>query len=70
MSRVVKLRLQLLNLLPLTDHEDRQEIDREIERRTKLNCDQGVEQLTDEQFKELVYEVLKRKKKKVMEAIA
>jgi len=63
MSRLVRIRLEKLNLLHLTNHQDRVEIDREIERRTGLSCDEGVKMLTDEEFKRIVDYVLRRKKK-------
>ncbi|MEM0494528.1 MAG: hypothetical protein QXU72_04545 [Thermofilum sp.] len=43
MSRLVRLMLQQLGLYELTTHEDRLEIDREIERRTGLSCDEALE---------------------------
>ncbi|MEM4311218.1 MAG: hypothetical protein QXX95_02385 [Nitrososphaerales archaeon] len=66
----VKFRLQRLGLLELTNHEDRVEIDREIERITGLSCDEGVNMLTDEQFKKIIYDIIKRRKKKGIDIIS
>jgi len=63
MSRLVRIRLEKLNLLHLTTHEDRVEIDKEIERYTGLPCDDAVDLLTDEEIKRIVDYVLRRKKK-------
>jgi len=43
MSRRVREWLARLNLLSETTHEDRKEIDREIEKRTNLYCDDAIE---------------------------
>ena len=67
MSRVVLERLTLLlfnkALEGIPDHDERVEIDREIEHVTHKYCDEGVKQLTDEQLKEIVERVRRRKKK-------
>ena len=74
MSKFVFERLKMLvfyNKLPegMPTHEERVEIDKEIERETKMDCDTGVKQLTDQQLKEIV-ERVKRKKKPPMELYA
>jgi len=45
-----------------TTHEERVEIDREIELSTGRPCDEGISQLTKEQFIEIVNKVKKRKR--------
>ena len=45
-----------------TTHEERFEIDREIEFITRRLCDEGISQLTKEQFIEIVNKVKKRKR--------
>jgi len=45
-----------------TTHEERFEIDREIEFITGRLCDEGISQLTKEQFIEVVNKVKKRKR--------
>ena len=62
MSQIVKERLEKLNLLTGTTHEDRFAIDRKIEEKTGKYCDKGVHDLTDEEFIVLVKKVLKRRK--------
>ena len=67
MSKAVFERLQLLlfnTLLEnLPDHDERVDIDKEIEKQTGKYCDEGVKQLTDEQLKEIVERVRRRKKR-------
>jgi len=46
-----------------TTHEEREEIDREIERRTGQYCDKGVELLTEAEFLAIV-DLAKRKRRK------
>ena len=46
-----------------TTHEEREEIDREIERRTGQYCDKGVELLTEAEFLAIV-DIVKRKRRK------
>jgi len=69
MSRVVKELLGQLDLLPQTTHEDRVEIDKEIERVTGKDCDEGVKDLTQAEFVNLVKRVLERRKKKKKEEL-
>ena len=68
MSKRVFERLMLMLLE--TTHEERVEIDREIEKRTGKYCDEGVKELSDQQLKEIVEEVKRRKKKVQMEMYA
>ena len=64
MSR--KVREWLMRLRIKTTHEERIEIDREIERRTDMYCDDAVERgmVSEEEFLEIVTIIKKRKKKK------
>lgn len=66
MSRMVRLWLKLFALYERTVHADRLEIDKEIEKRKGVNCDEAIEHglVTEEEFREIVMMILKRKKKK------
>lgn len=66
MSRLVRLLLMRLGLYPLTTHEDRVEIDREIELRTGVSCDEAIERglVSREEFLAIVFEVLRRRKRR------
>jgi len=61
MSIKVKEWLKLLGIE--TTHEERLDIDREIEFVTRLTCDEGVSQLTEQRFLAIV-EKVKRKRRK------
>jgi hypothetical protein len=50
-------------------HEERQEIDREIEQRTGQYCDKGAELLSEAEFLEIVNLVKRRRKKQVIEPL-
>lgn len=52
--------------LPTNNHEDRVDIDREIERRTGVYCDDAIEKglVSKSEFKDIVYSVLGRKRKR------
>jgi len=65
MSKKVRERLKELGILNQTTHEDRLEIDREVERETGLDCDEGMEKMTRGDFVELVARVLRRRGKKL-----
>ena len=64
MSIRVKQRLDTLRIL--TTHEDRVEIDKEIERITNVYCDKGIDKISDAALREIA-EGIKRKKKKAPE---
>ena len=64
MSRRVKERLMLMRVLAQTTHEDRVELDRRIEEKTGKYCDDGVDELTDEEIMELLRKIWERKKRK------
>ena len=67
MSIRVKRRLDLLHLL--TTHAERVDVDKEIERKTGLYCDKGIDQISDDELRRIV-EAVRAKKKKVMEVYA
>ena len=70
MSIRVREWLRLMGLFHLTTHEDRVEIDREIERRTGVYCDDAIDRglISKREFEEIVHSILKRKKKRIKEA--
>ena len=72
MSIRVREWLRLMGLFGLTSHEDRVEIDREIERRTGVYCDDAIDKglISKREFEELVQLILKRKKKRIKEVHA
>ena len=59
----------LMGLFGLTSHQDRVEIDREIERRTGVYCDDAIDRglISKREFEEIVQSILKRKKKPIKE---
>ncbi len=61
----IKVFERLRELMIETTHEERREIDEEIEERTNKYCDEGVNDLSDEEFIEIVNKIKKRKKKKI-----
>ena len=63
MSKMVRLRLDKLNLTVLTDHELRVELDRELERIYKGYCDKVIEKVSDEELRALVYALLKKRRR-------
>ncbi len=67
MSKRVKARLRRMKILENTDHEDRVELDRKIEEKTGKPCDEGVDELSDEDILDLLRLIWKKRKKKVME---
>ena len=67
MSIRVKQRLDILKIS--TTHEERVEIDKEIEGRTRLYCDIGIDKVSDAELRQIVEDV-RRRKKKVMEVYA
>jgi hypothetical protein len=71
LSQKVREWLMLLQLFDQTTHEDRIEIDREIERRTGINCDDAISRrlISEQEFQEIVATILNRKKRKRKEAV-
>lgn len=61
--------LRLMGLFRLTTHEDRVEIDREIERRTEVYCDDAIDGglISKQEFDEMVDSILRHKKKRIKE---
>lgn len=66
MSRLVREWLLALGLYHLTTHEDRKEIDRIIEERYGMYCDDAIAQglVSEEEFREIVEAVLRRRRKR------
>jgi hypothetical protein len=60
----IKVREWLRRLGIETTHEEREEIDREIERKTGRYCDVGIAVLSESEFRSIV-EAVKRKRRKV-----
>jgi len=71
MSQKVREWLILLQLFDQTTHEDRLEIDREIERRTGIYCDDAISRrlISEREFREIVATILNRKKRRRKEPI-
>ncbi|MGB9023747.1 MAG: hypothetical protein WCC94_09990 [Candidatus Bathyarchaeia archaeon] len=60
----IKVRQWLRRLGIETTHEEREELDREIERKTGRYCDVGIAALSESEFRSIV-ESVKRKRRKV-----
>ena len=58
----IRVKARLAQLLIQTTHEERLEIDKEIERRTRESCETGVDKITDQELRDIV-EYVRRKKK-------
>ena len=56
-----------MKILEKTDHKDRVELDRKIEEKTGKPCDEGVNELSDEDILDLLRLIWKKRKKKVLE---
>ena len=56
-----------MKILEKTDHEDRAELDRKIEEKTGKPCDEGVDELSDEDILDLLMLIWRKRKKKVLE---
>ena len=71
MSRLVREWLMALQLFDQTTHEDRLQIDKEIERRTGVYCDDAIKRrlISEKEFREIVTKILNRKKRKKKEVI-
>ena len=52
-----------------TNHEEREQIDREVERRTGQYCDKGVELVTEAEFLAIVDSVKRKRRKQVAEPL-
>lgn len=64
MSMKVKERLKLMGI-EIT-HEERLDVDKEIEDKTGVWCEYGVTLISDDDVKEIVDKVKKKKKKKIL----
>jgi len=71
MSQKVREWLMLLQLFDQTTHEDRLEIDWEIERRTGIYCDDAITRqlISEQEFREIVATILNRKKRRKKEVV-
>ena len=58
--------LKRMDLLHLTNHDDRVAIDKEIESRTGIYCDNAIDKrlISENEFKQIVRSILNRKKKR------
>ena len=58
--------MRLMHLFHLTTHEDRVSIDREIERRTGVSCDDALDRrlISEKEFRKIVEQILSRRKSK------
>ncbi len=65
----IKVREWLHRLGIETNHEEREEIDRQIERRTGLYCDEGIQLLSEAEFLAIVDSVRRRRKKAMVEPL-
>jgi len=65
----IKVREWLRRLGIETTHEEREQIDREIEQRTGRYCDSGVELLNEEEFLAIVERVRRKGKKAPVEPL-
>lgn len=66
MSVKVREWLKRMDLLHLTNHDDRVAIDKEIESRTGIYCDNAIDKrlISENEFKQIVRSILNRKKKR------
>jgi homospermidine synthase len=66
MSVKVREWLRRMDLLHLTNHDDRVAIDREIESWTGIYCDDAIDKrlINENEFKKIVRLILERKKKR------
>jgi len=65
----IKVREWLRRLGIETTHEEREEIDREIERKTGRYCDTGVELLSEAEFLTIVESIRRKRKRTAAEAL-
>jgi hypothetical protein len=66
MSVKVREWLKRMGLLPLTTHEDRVAIDKEIESRTGIYCDDAIDKrlINEDEFEKIVRLILDSKKRR------
>ena len=60
----IKVFERLVKMMVETTHEERKEIDKDIEDKTGKYCDEGVDELSDTEFIEIVNKVKRKRKKK------
>ncbi len=65
----IKVREWLRRLGIETTHEEREEIDREIERRTGRYCDDGIALLNEAEFLSIVDSVRRKRRKAIIEPL-
>jgi len=65
----IKVKEWLRRLGIETTHEEREEIDREIEQRTGRYCDNGVALLTEAEFLAIIDSVRRRRRKATVEPL-
>jgi len=65
----IKVREWLRRLGIETSHEEREEIDREIERRTGRYCDDGIALISEAEFLAIVNSVRRRRRKATVEPL-
>jgi hypothetical protein len=65
----IKVREWLRTLGIETTHEEREEIDREIEKRTGRYCDKGIELLSEAEFLAIVNSVRRKPRKPTVEPL-
>ena len=65
----IKVREWLRRLGIETSHEEREEIDREIEQRTGRYCDDGIALLSEAEFLAIVSSVRRRRRKAIVEPL-
>lgn len=56
---------RLKKLMIETTHEERHRIDEEIEEKTGKYCDEGVDELSDIEFINIINRIKKKKKKRI-----
>ena len=69
LSRLVREWLRRFNLYEQTNHEDRLEIDNEIEARKGVNCDEAMVdgKVSDSEFLEIVNLILRRRRQRMLQ---
>lgn len=65
----IKVFERLARMMIETTHEERKEIDKEIEEKTGKYCDEGVNDLLDTELIEIVDKVKRKKKQKKIELV-
>jgi hypothetical protein len=65
----IKVKEWLRRLGIETTHEERQDIDREIERRTGRYCDDGITMLSEAEFLSIVDSIKRKRRKATVEPL-